>query len=132
MIVDTSVWIDFFNNHGSAYARRLAQAIEDGEQIAVPGLVLTETLLGLRSDAAALKIAQLMEAFDWVPEPARTDYLQAAALYRHCRSRGTTIRSTIDCLIARLCIRDDQPLLAKDRDFEQIKKHSGLRLVSVS
>ena len=63
-MVDTFVWIDFFNNHGSAYAHRLAQAIEDGEQITVPGLVLTETLLGPRSEAAASKIAQLMEAFD--------------------------------------------------------------------
>ena len=129
MIVDTSVWIDFFNGHPSSQAQRLTQAIEDNEPIGLPGLILTEILLGLPNDAEAKRIAQLLEAFNNVPEPSRADHLAAAAVYRACRTQGVTIRSTIDCLIAQLCMRDDQSLLAKDRDFERIAEKTDLQLV---
>ena len=132
MIVDTSVWIDFFNGQPSPQSQRLARAIEDGESIALPGLVFTEILLGLKSDREAKRIAQLLQAFDWLPEPSQADYAAAAALYRHCRSKGLTIRSTIDCVIAQLCLRDGLPLLAKDRDFEHIAQHVPLRLVALA
>ena len=49
-------------------------------------------------------------------------HVAAAKLYRQCRAKGVTVRSTIDCLIAQLCIRDNLPLLAKDRDFTQMAK----------
>lgn len=130
MLVDTSVWIDFFNGHASPQAERLASAVADGEAIALPGLVITEILLGLRGDAEAAEILSLLEAFDAVAEPARADDVAAASLYRQCRSRGFTIRSTIDCLIAQLCLRDGHSLLTKDRDFVAIAGCSSLRLVA--
>ena len=131
MIVDTSVWIDFFNGFASAQAERLAVAVADGEAIAIPGLVYTEILLGLKSDREAARVADLLDAFDWVGEASKTDYGHAATMYRTCRAKGSTIRSTIDCLIAALCLRDGQTLLAKDRDFEAIARHSTLRLVPI-
>ncbi len=130
MIVDTSVWIDFFNGHPSVQVQRLARAIEDGESIALPGLVYTEILLGLKNDAEAKRIALLLQAFDWVSEPTQADYASAAALYRQCRTKGLTIRSTIDCVIAQLCLRDGLPLLAKDRDFERMAQMVALKLVN--
>jgi hypothetical protein len=129
MVVDTSVWVDYFNNHSSAHADRLAQAIEEGESIALPGLVYTEILLGLRDDRQADRIASLLDAFDWVAEPGQADYAAAARLYRHCRRKGTPIRPTIDCMIAQLCMRDAEPLLAKDRDFAAIARHASLEMV---
>ena len=131
MIVDTSVWIDFFNVQPSSQAQRLSRAIEDNEPIGLPGLVLTEILLGLKNDAQAKRIAQLLEAFSDVPEPSRSDHIAAAALYRACRAKGLTIRSTIDCVIAQLCLRDGQALLAKDRDFDRIAEKTGLKLVLI-
>jgi len=120
MLVDTSVWIDYFNGHASSEADRLAQAIADAESIALPGLVWTEILLGLRTESEAVKISVLLEAFGYVEEPVRLDYIEAARIYRICRAKGYTIRSTIDCVIARLCLRDELPLLCKDRDFQAI------------
>jgi len=131
MIVDTSVWIDFFNGHPSSQAQRLTQAIEDNEPISLPGLLLTEILLGLQNDDEAKRIAQLLEAFHDVPEPSRADHMAAAALYRACRTKGVTIRSTVDCVIAQLCLRDGQALLAKDRDFDRIAELTDLQLVRV-
>lgn len=132
MLVDTSVWIDFFNGYDSPEAEHLAQAIAEGEPIAVAGLVVTELLLGLKSDREADRIADLLTAFEFVTEPTLADYQNAARLYRTCRSRGFTIRSTIDCVIAQLAIRDHRPLLTKDRDFKAIAAHTALELVPLT
>lgn len=132
MLVDTSVWIDFFNGYESAEARLLAAAIADGEPLEIPGIVLVEILAGLRNDAEAARIGSLLEAFDELPAPERSDYLEAARIFRVCRSRGHTIRSTIDCLIAQGCLRHDLALLTKDRDFRVIAGYTELRLVELS
>jgi predicted nucleic acid-binding protein len=130
MVVDTSVWIDYFNGFASAEADRLAKAIADDETIALPGLVWTEILLGLKSDLEADKISNLLDAFGYVTEPTRSDYIEAARIYRICRSKGLTIRSTLDCLIAQLCLRDHLPFLCKDRDFQNISQLFPLQIVS--
>ena len=128
MLVDTSVWIDYFNGFPSPESERLAKAIKDDEAIALPGIVWTEILLGLSTEAEAIKIQNLLDAFDTVKSPSHQDYLEAARIYRTCRSKGVTIRSTIDCVIAQLCLRDNLPLLSKDLDFIRINKFFPLRL----
>ena len=131
-LVDTSAWVDYFNGHPSAEAEWLAHAIADNQPIALPGVVLTEILLGLKSEADAEHIASLLTAFDSVPEFDRDDYLAVAAIYRTCRTQGYTIRSTIDCLIARACLRHDFSLLTKDRDFQAIARFFPLRLITTN
>jgi predicted nucleic acid-binding protein len=129
MLVDTSVWIDYFNGFPSPEAERLANAIKDDETIALPGIVWTEILLGLRTEAEALRIQNLLDAFDTIKDLTHQDYIEAARIYRTCRGKGFTIRSTIDCLIAQLCLRDDLPLLSKDSDFKRIGQCFPLCLV---
>lgn len=132
MLVDTSVWIDFFNGYDSPEANRLTLAITEGEPIALTGLVLTEILLGLKSDREADRIAELLTAFEFVSEPTLADYSDAARLYRTCRAQGFTIRSTIDCVIAQVAIRDHRPLLTKDRDFATIAQVTTLELLPIT
>ena len=129
MLVDTSVWIDYFNGYPSPQADLLATAIDGMETIVIPDIVLTEILLGLRSEAEATRIADLLSAFDAAPNPTRSDYIEAATIYRQCRTQGLTIRSTIDCLIAQICLRHRFPLLSKDRDFRAIARCRALTLV---
>ena len=131
MLVDTSVWIDFFNGHESKQVERLARAIAEPESIVVSGVVLTEILLGFKHDAEAGRISSLLNAFYAVAEPARADYIEAARIYRLCRAKGFTIRSTIDCLIAQLCLRDGLALLTKDRDFKAIADCLPLQLLDI-
>lgn len=69
MIVDTSVWIDFLDGHPSAQADALFHAIAEGDAISLPGLVLSEILLGLKNDAQARRVESLLDAFDWVEGP---------------------------------------------------------------
>lgn len=131
IFVDTSVWVDYFNGFASKEAMILRKAIEENQSIVVGGVVLTEVLLGFKSDQDAERVADLLSAFELVSEFVRVDYLEAARLYRSCRSKGFTIRSTIDCLIAALCIRCSYALLSKDQDFSILAKHSKLRLVTL-
>jgi predicted nucleic acid-binding protein len=130
ILVDTSVWIDFFNGHDSAEAAQLRSYVADGKPLTIPGLVLTEILLGVRTEAEAARIVRVLSAFDPSPELDSTDYEKAAALYRLCRSRGVTIRSTIDCLIAQLCLRHNYELLSKDRDFTRIAEVAPLKRIA--
>lgn len=131
MLVDTSVWIDYFNGHASKEADRLAHTIADMEPVTLPGIVVTEILLGLKSDVEADRIVGLLDAFDPAPELDHHDYVAAARLFRACRVKGITIRSTIDCLIAQLCIRHSFALLSKDKDFLAMAQCTSLRLVEM-
>lgn len=130
MIVDSSVWIDLLNDAQTPEARRLASAILDRDPILVPGLVLTEVLQGLPNEVDAQRVGMLMAAFPAPPEFQADDYRKAAALYRACRARGTTPRSTIDCLLAQTCLMLNLPILARDRDYEAIARVAPLRIVS--
>ena len=129
MIINTSVWIDYFNGYDSWQANRLTTAIEDNEQIIIPGIVTTEILLGFKTNAQANKVAELLSAFGNTQDLTQDDYQQAAQIYRTCRTHGITIRSTIDCLIATLCLRDNKEILSKDRDFSMIAQHFPLTII---
>lgn len=130
MIVDSSVWIDLLNGEKTAEANRLAKAIFDRDPVLVPGLVLTEVLQGLPNETEAQRVGSLMSAFPSPPELETGDYRRAAGLYRACRARGTTPRSTIDCLLAQTCLKLDLPILARDREFELIAQIPPLRIVA--
>jgi predicted nucleic acid-binding protein len=129
ILVDSSVWISFLNGVNSAEAAFLAVCIAEDRPLIIPGLVRTEVLLGARTEAEALRISQSLSAFPVVPEAMPGDYEHAATIYRTCRARGHTVRSTIDCLIAQFCLRDGYELLAKDRDFDAISSAFPLRRV---
>jgi predicted nucleic acid-binding protein len=130
ILVDTSVWIDYFNGYASVEADFLTLCIAEVRPIVLCGLVLTETLQGVRETARAARIADALSAFDLSPELKRSDYEQAAAIYRACRARAATPRSAIVCLIAQLCLRYGYDLLTRDRDFQAIAQFFPLRCIS--
>ncbi len=132
ILVDTSVWIDYFNGHTTPETDRLAFAIAENQPLVLPGIVLTEILLGLKTDAEAERISQLLEAFQAPPEYSCQDYQEAAHIYRVCRTQGFTIRSTIDCLIAQLCLQHGYTLLTKDKDFHVIARCFPLKLERIA
>jgi len=132
ILVDTSVWVDYFNGHTTAETDRLAFAIAENQPLVLPGIVLTEILLGLKTEAEAERISRLLEAFQAPPEYSRLDYQKAAHIYRVCRAQGFTIRSTIDCLIAQLCLQHGYTLLTKDKDFQAIARCFPLKLERIA
>ena len=132
LVVDTSAWIDFLNGYPSREAEYLATCLSDDVPIILPGVVLTEILAGLRTEAEARRIASLLDAFDAAPEPAADDYRAAASIFRTCRQSGKAVGSVVDCLIAQTCLCNGYSLLSKDRDFRRIAARTRLQLVEFS
>ena len=132
LLADTSVWVDFFNDHRSPESERLAASLADDEPMVMLGLIATETLAGLRTEVEAERIAGLFEAFDAVPAFDESDYRSAAAIFRRCRASGETVSSVVDCLIAQACLRHGYRLLSKDSDFRKIARNVPIRLVEMA
>lgn len=128
MVVDTSAWVEFLRGTGSAVDRALSRAIRDDEELGVPDVVRLELLAGARSDAATGQLLRLLARFIALPAASPADHEHAAWLYREVRSRGETVRSLIDCLVAASALRLDASLLARDRDYQLISAVSPLRL----
>lgn len=128
LVVDSSVWIDFFNDAAHPASDLLGELLDHGEvRIVVPDLVLFEVLRGFREEAAYRQARRLMESLD-VEDTANPELaLIAAQHYRSLRAQGITVRSAIDVLVASFCIERDYALLHRDRDFHAFEELRGLR-----
>ena len=131
MIVDTSVWIEFLRPGASVAGDRLEAMIRSGDRIVVPETVMLELLSGPTDEAVAAQRQRMLEAFEVEPLVPFADSLRAASLQRSCRRSGETVRSLGDCLIAAVALRLDLPVLHRDRDFDVLAAHSGLRTMSL-
>jgi predicted nucleic acid-binding protein len=125
-LVDSTVWIDYLRDGRAPAAERFARALDDDDELVTTGLVLTEVLQGVRSDRAFHMVLDRMSSFPRV-DPDLDDHVRAAELYRAARRRGITIRGTIDCLMAALCLNHDLILMHADRDFEHLATVAPLR-----
>lgn len=128
-IVDTSVWIDFFNNAVSPETETLSEMISGAIEVYLTPTILQEILQGFSSDKDYSKAKDLLEAFPMVTIDQVDAAVGAAELYRRVRKKGKTIRRSNDCLIAYFALKKGLPLLQKDRDFPAIASVTDLRLV---
>lgn len=126
ILVDSSVWIDFFRGTVTPETERL-DALLGRELLLVGDLILAEVLQGFSSERDFNQARKLLTALDVVTLGGLEMAIQAARNFRALRARGVTIRKTIDTLIATRCIESDFALLFSDRDFEPFVAHLGLR-----
>ncbi|MCF8084212.1 MAG: PIN domain nuclease [Deltaproteobacteria bacterium] len=128
ILVDTSVWIDFFNGFSSAPQVALRELLKAEEEVCISGYILAETLQGFK-DETEFKLAKRHLLHLPILGLSIPDaYISAASLYRTCRKQGATIRKTADCLIAQTAIQYGMPLLHNDKDFDRIASVSSLRI----
>lgn len=126
ILVDTSVWIDYFRGNTTPQAERL-DALLGSEPLAIGDLILTEVLQGLADDKDFKQAKKLLVSLVLVDLCGQAVAIQAAKNYRALRERGVTVRKTIATVIATRCIQDGHTLLHSDRDFEPFVNHLGLR-----
>lgn len=121
IVVDTSVWIDYFAGRTDRpHVAELVRLIDADDGIALTDVILGEILQGLRDEQTVRRVDTRLAVFDILRLHALDDFRDAAALYRRARSKGKTIRRTLDCLIATVCIREDRAILHNDRDFDHL------------
>ena len=122
ILVDSSVWIDFFRGDRTASSTALARCLGDSSiEVGMADLVLFEVMRGFREGALMRQAQQLMEALPQVEIGGTQHVLKAAERYRRLRAKGRTIRSPIDILLASYCMTHGHVLLHRDADFESLK-----------
>jgi hypothetical protein len=126
ILVDSSVWIDYFRGSATPQAEKL-DSLLGIEPIATGDLILTEVLQGFVSDRDFNQARKLLTSLVIVDLAGQDIAIQAARNFRLLRSLGITVRKTIDTVIATRCIESDLPLLYSDRDFDPFVLHLGLR-----
>lgn len=120
-LIDTSVWIDSLRQVDNEPSRFFSSLIADRAPYGITGVIYQEVLQGARGQEDFEQLRTYLGSMTfWHPfDPVET-YAEAADLYRRCRAGGITVRSTLDCLIARLAIEHGLLLVHNDRDFDYI------------
>jgi hypothetical protein len=128
ILVDSSVWIDYFNGTITAQTEKL-DSLLGNEPLAVGDLILTEVLQGFADERDFNHARRMLASLIVVELGGQRIAIQAAKNFRALRGRGITVRKTIDTVIATRCIEGGFTLLHNDRDFDPFAKHLGLRVV---
>lgn len=128
IVVDSSVWIDYFNGSETPETLFLRDRA-DRSGIVVGDLILCEVLQGFRRDQDMESARKLLLGFHYRDMVGKDIAMQAAANYRSLRAKGVTVRKTIDVLIGSFCLANGLPLLHADADFDPMAEHLGLQVV---
>jgi predicted nucleic acid-binding protein len=128
ILVDSTVWIDYFNGVQTPHTD-LVDGLLGQEPLLTGDLILAEVLQGFRRDGDYRTARSLLARLECAPMVGRDVALRSAEGYRNLRKRGVTVRRTIDMLIGTFCILHDHCLVHSDRDFDPIEEHLGLRVL---
>jgi predicted nucleic acid-binding protein len=118
LLIDTSVWIKLFRNPDGDFKQTLIEAV-DGKDYYLSRFTQTELLQGSRNEREWTELNSYLSTQDYI-DPGVQSWSHAARIYYELRRQGTTVRNTIDCLIAASAVEHDLLLLHDDRDFEAI------------
>jgi predicted nucleic acid-binding protein len=125
IVVDSSVWIDFFRGRTTRQSDRL-DALLGVEPVAIGDLMMVELLQGFDRSRDFDRALQLLGSLVQIDIVGAEIAVQAARNCRRLRMQGVTVRKTIDTLIATRCIADGHALLYSDRDFDPFVERLGL------
>jgi len=128
VLVDTTVWIDFFAGQTLTHIETFESLLEQEEDICICGIILTEVLQGIRKETEFKKTKNLFNSLIFLPMSYST-FLQSAEIYRKLRQRGITIRKSIDCMIASVALENNISLLHNDKDFLPIERYCKLKVL---
>ncbi|MBI4126779.1 MAG: PIN domain nuclease [Deltaproteobacteria bacterium] len=120
VLVDTSVWIDFFRKSRTAEAKALATLIASEQDIATCGVIRQEILQGIRDDLMLRRVRALLDQMHYLPLEEPRTFDEAADIFRQARLAGKTLRRPLDCIIAAIAMRWNVQLLQRDHDFTTI------------
>jgi predicted nucleic acid-binding protein len=129
ILVDSSVWIDYFRGAATPEADTL-DALLGTEPLATGDLILTEVLQGFAAHADFARARKLLMSLTIVHLGGVGIAVKAAQNFRRLRARGVSVRKTIDAVIATYCIENRLALLHSDRDFDPFVNHLGLQTVA--
>jgi predicted nucleic acid-binding protein len=125
ILVDSSVWIDFFSSSPSGVGAELRRMVADAEPFALSGVIVTEVLQGLRREVS--RIEHYLSQWDMLEPTGFRTYREAAVIFRSARAKGVTV-TTVDALIAAIALEHGATLFTLDKDFTRIARIAHLSL----
>jgi predicted nucleic acid-binding protein len=129
LIVDTSIWIDFFNGVQNRQSNFLTDAVGSDKTKFLHSILLMEILQGFGSDRDHATVRDILLSYQFVMEDTVPGAIGVSDLYRSLKKQGVRIRKSLDCLIAYAAIKSGLPLLHNDRDSDIIAKHTKLKII---
>jgi predicted nucleic acid-binding protein len=129
ILVDSSVWIDYFNGQRTWQTNLLDNLLSDAPVI-IGDLILAEILQGFRSDKDYRSAKSYLSALPFQQIGGYRVAVQSAQNYRTLRKKGITVRKTIDVIIGTYCILEGLPLLHDDHDFDPMVSLLSLEVLS--
>jgi predicted nucleic acid-binding protein len=127
-IVDTTVWVDYLrglSNPETIYLDRVLPV----ERLGLTDLILCEVLQGVDGEGSAARVLNGLRRFEIFETGGQDLAVESAKNFRALRRQGRTVRRTMDCLIATLCLTQGHSLLHRDRDFDHFERVLGLRVI---
>jgi predicted nucleic acid-binding protein len=128
VIVDTTVWVDYFQGVQNPETDWLNAEL-DRQRLGLTDIILCEVLQGVRDDVVVKEVERRLLNLEVFDTGGVALAREAARNYRALRSRGHTVRKTIDCWIATFCLREQHSLLHRDRDFDPFEKFLELSVI---
>ena len=126
VIVDTSAWVEYFRGGEPAVVEKVDRCLAE-DLVAIGDLVYCEVMQGVYSHRQRAEVSSLLLSLPRFGMVGFAVAERSAANYRLLRSRGITIRKTIDVLIGTFCAENALTLVHCDRDFDLMAPHIGLR-----
>jgi predicted nucleic acid-binding protein len=130
ILVDSSVWIDYFNGIANHQTDWLDLAL-GRKPIIIGDLILVEVLQGFQKDSDFKTAQELLLKFPVYTLCGKDLALESAANYRLLRKKGLTVRKTMDILIGTFCIHNSVSILHNDKDFDPLVKYLKLKAVAI-
>ena len=130
IVVDSSIWIDYFNGTVSKETNWLDESLGI-EPIIMGDIILAEVLQGFQNEKDFKTAKKLLLEIPFMDMIGQELAIKSAMNYRVLRQKGITVRKTIDVMIGTFCINNNFLLLHNDKDFDPIEKHLKLKVMKI-
>jgi predicted nucleic acid-binding protein len=130
ILVDTSVWLDFFKRPGSPYGEKLDTLLEEG-RVCTCNLIKAEIVPGARSQKQFEELKSYFDALPNAPEP-ETMWKEIMETQFAMKRAGLNGASIPDLIIAVTAKSNDMVVFTKDADFKNIQKVFPIKLLEMS
>jgi len=128
VIVDTSAWIEYLGGGAAAVADKVDLCL-DQDLVGIGDLIYCEVMQGIRLPRERREVSGLLLSLPQFGMVGFSMAEKSASNYRLLRSKGVTVRKTIDVLIGTFCAEHGLQLIHHDSDFDLMAKHIGLDIV---
>jgi len=131
LVVDSSVWIDFFNKKTSIQIEELKELLfkyHVASPVTILPVIMQEVLQGIQNQRLYNIIKENLQGLEYLNYDPYFFAISSAELYRLLKTKGVTVRKANDCLIASICIENNFQLMHNDKDFDNIAKHTSLKI----